>query len=69
MFTIGMFLVGIPHGAVDHLLETGNIKSSIKPGFVMNYLGLIFLNLVLWYFFPIGALFFFIAYSAFWAIS
>ncbi len=64
MFTIGIFLVGIPHGAVDHLLETGNFKNSIKPGFVINYLGLIFLNLLLWYFFPIGALFFFIAYSA-----
>jgi len=64
MFTIGMFLVGIPHGAVDHLLETGNLQSGIKPGFVMNYLGLAFLNLILWFFFPIGALFFFIAYSA-----
>ena len=64
MFTIGMFLVGIPHGAVDHLLETDNFKSSIKPAFVINYLGLIFLNLVLWYFFPIGALLFFIGYSA-----
>ena len=64
LFTIGMFLVGIPHGAVDHLLETGNLQSRIKPGFVMNYLGLAFLNLVLWIFFPIGALLFFIAYSA-----
>jgi Brp/Blh family beta-carotene 15,15'-monooxygenase len=64
MFTIGMFLVGIPHGAVDHLLETGNLQSRIKPCFVMNYLGLAFLNLILWFFFPIGALFFFIAYSA-----
>jgi lycopene beta-cyclase len=64
MFTIGMFLVGIPHGAVDHLLETGNLQSRIKPRFVMNYLGLAFLNLILWFFFPIGALFFFIAYSA-----
>ena len=64
MFAAGMFMVGIPHGAVDHLLETDNFINNIKPGFVMNYLGLIFLNLVLWYFFPIGALFFFIAYSA-----
>jgi hypothetical protein len=64
MFTAGLFLVGIPHGAVDHLLETGNLKNRIKPSFVFNYLGLAFLNLVLWLFFPIGALFFFIAYSA-----
>jgi lycopene beta-cyclase len=64
IFTVGLFLVGIPHGAVDHLLETGNLKSSIKPGFVINYLGLAFLNLFLWIFFPIGALIFFIGYSA-----
>jgi Brp/Blh family beta-carotene 15,15'-monooxygenase len=64
MFTLGMLLIGIPHGAVDHLLETGNIKSRIKPSFVINYLGLAFLNLILWIFFPIGALLFFIGYSA-----
>ncbi|MEI8053894.1 MAG: beta-carotene 15,15'-dioxygenase, Brp/Blh family [Bacteroidota bacterium] len=64
MFTVGMFLVGIPHGAVDHLLETGNLKSRIKYIFVINYLGLAFLNLILWIFFPIGALLFFIGYSA-----
>jgi Brp/Blh family beta-carotene 15,15'-monooxygenase len=64
IFALGMFLVGIPHGAVDHLLETGNLKSRIKLGFIINYLGLAFLNLILWIFFPIGALLFFIGYSA-----
>ena len=64
MFTVGLFLVGIPHGAVDHLLETENLNSRIKPKFVINYLGLAFLNLILWVFFPIGALLFFIGYSA-----
>ena len=57
-------MVGIPHGAVDHLLETDNFKSSVKPRFVINYLGLAFLNLILWLLFPIVALFFFIGYSA-----
>jgi Brp/Blh family beta-carotene 15,15'-monooxygenase len=56
--------VGIPHGAVDHLLETENFKGRIKADFVINYLGLAFLNLFLWVFFPIGALLFFIGYSA-----
>jgi hypothetical protein len=56
--------VGIPHGAVDHLLDTDNIKSSIKLGFIINYIGLAFLNLILWILFPVGALIFFIAYSA-----
>lgn len=64
MLTVGLFLVGIPHGAVDHLLDTNNLKSPIKLGFVINYLGLAFLNLILWILFPIGALLFFIAYSA-----
>ena len=64
IFACGMFLVGIPHGAVDHLLETGNLKGRIKPSFVINYLGLAFLNLILWVLFPIGALLFFIGYSA-----
>lgn len=60
----GLLIVGIPHGAVDHLLETDNLKNRIKPSFVFNYLGLAFLNLLLWIFYPNGALFFFIAYSA-----
>ncbi len=64
MFTVGMFIVGIPHGAVDHLLETDNFKSIVKPRFVINYLGLAFLNLILWIIFPKAALLFFIAYSA-----
>jgi len=64
MFTAGMFLVGIPHGAVDHLLETGNFKSRIKPGFVIKYIGLALFNLVIWIFFPTVALLFFIGYSA-----
>ena len=64
IFTLGMFLIGIPHGAVDHLLETGNAKSRIKPRFVINYLSLAFLNLVLWLFFPMIALLFFVSYSA-----
>ena len=64
MFIAGMFLVGIPHGAVDHLLETGNFKSQIKPGFVIKYIGLALFNLVIWIFFPTVALLFFIGYSA-----
>jgi lycopene beta-cyclase len=64
IFTVGMFMVGIPHGAVDHLLETDNLKGIVKPRFVIKYLGLAFLNLILWLIFPIGALLFFIGYSA-----
>lgn len=64
LFIVGMFLVGIPHGAVDHLLETGNFKTRIKLGFVIKYISLALLNLVIWIFFPTVALLFFIGYSA-----
>ena len=64
MFLAGMLLLGIPHGAVDHLLETRNLKSSIKKSFILKYLGLVFLNLALWLIFPSLALLFFIFYSA-----
>ena len=64
MFSVGIFMVGIPHGAVDHLLENDKFKSNITPRFVINYLGLAILNLILWLIFPIAALFFFIGYSA-----
>jgi lycopene beta-cyclase len=64
VFTAGMFLVGIPHGAVDHLLETGNFKSPIKLSFIIKYISLALFNLVVWIFFPMVALVFFIGYSA-----
>jgi lycopene beta-cyclase len=64
VFTAGMFLVGIPHGAVDHLLETGNFKSPIKLSFIIKYISLALFNLVVWIFFPMVALVFFISYSA-----
>ncbi|OYU97377.1 MAG: hypothetical protein CFE21_03545 [Bacteroidetes bacterium B1(2017)] len=64
LFTLGIFMVGIPHGAVDHLLETGNFKKRVTPRFVMNYLGLAFLNLLVWLIFPIGAVVLFVLYSA-----
>ncbi len=64
VFVVGMLLIGIPHGAVDHLLDTNNFKGSIKADFVVNYLGMAFFNLALWLFFPTMALLFFIGYSA-----
>ena len=64
IFIAGMFLIGIPHGAVDHLLESNNLKVNIKLGFIINYLSFTFFNFVLWLFFPTIALLFFIGYSA-----
>lgn len=64
LFTLGLIVVGIPHGAVDHLLDTGNLNGKIKLSFILNYLGLILLNLLVWLFFSEAALLFFIVYSA-----
>jgi Brp/Blh family beta-carotene 15,15'-monooxygenase len=62
--SLGLFFLGIPHGAVDHLLESGNIQGLVKPVFVLKYLGAAGAYLAFWIFFPNGALFFFLGYSA-----
>lgn len=63
LFT-GLAAVGIPHGAVDHLLESGKWNFSTAPGFIGKYLlqaagvGIVF------YYFPTPALLLFLMYSA-----
>ena len=63
LFILGLITVGIPHGAVDHLLESGNLHSKIKLNFVIKYLGAAFMYLILWLLFPNIALLFFLIYS------
>lgn len=63
LFFLGLLSVGIPHGAVDHLLESGNLNSKIKPYFVLRYLGAAFIYFTLWMFFPNIALLGFLIYS------
>jgi Brp/Blh family beta-carotene 15,15'-monooxygenase len=58
-----MILVGIPHGAVDHLLETGSWNLKKAPMFIINYLVLAGVIGVLWLFLPQIALIIFILYS------
>ncbi|MBM3400492.1 MAG: hypothetical protein FJY15_08030 [Bacteroidetes bacterium] len=65
LLSAGLLAIGIPHGAVDHLLETGKIQSKPAPGFVMKYLGIMFLYLILWQWFPIASFCIFLLYSAF----
>lgn len=60
---VGAVLVGIPHGAIDHLLDSGNINSKIKLTFILNYLGKIALYLILWLILPKIALIVFLIYS------
>jgi Brp/Blh family beta-carotene 15,15'-monooxygenase len=64
IFTAGLFLLGIPHGAVDHLLVKEKQKHNIRLAFVISYLSKAFAFLLLWLFVPNLALLFFLIYSA-----
>jgi lycopene beta-cyclase len=64
LFFAGLATVGIPHGAVDHLLETGKWDFGKAPLFAAKYLLQAAGAGVLFYFLPTPALFLFIGYSA-----
>ena len=60
---IGLLYIGIPHGALDHLLT--NNKSTSLSFFIFKYLSLIASYYIFWQFFPVLALLIFIIYSSF----
>jgi len=59
----GLLVVGIPHGAVDHLLLTSKKFNLFK--FVVQYLFIIAAYFMVWQWYPVFSLLLFIAYSAF----
>jgi len=59
----GLLVVGIPHGAVDHLLLASKKFNLLK--FVVQYLLIIAAYFMVWQWFPAFSLLLFIAYSAF----
>lgn len=61
---IGLLLVGIPHGAVDHLLQKPKDKNSHSK-FVFKYLLIIVLYVILWQFFPVFSIILFMVYASF----
>jgi Brp/Blh family beta-carotene 15,15'-monooxygenase len=61
---VGLITVGIPHGAVDHLIEIGKWESRKVPIFIVKYLALAALMGICWYFLADGALVIFLLYSA-----
>ncbi len=63
-FGLGLFLVGIPHGALDNIVATGNINERIRIPFIIKYLLIAFIYFILWMFAPSIALIFFLVYSA-----
>ena len=59
----GLLVVGIPHGAVDHLLLAAKKFNLLK--FVVQYIFIIAAYFMVWQWFPVFSLLLFIAYSAF----
>ncbi len=60
---IGLFSVGIPHGALDHLLETKQIHARPKLSFVLGYVSIAAFYLIFWLIVPTPSLIFFILFS------
>ena len=63
VLTIGLMWIGIPHGALDHLLSKKNNTSILN--FIFKYLTIIALYLVLWQVAPMISLLAFVIYSSF----
>jgi Brp/Blh family beta-carotene 15,15'-monooxygenase len=64
VLVIGLFVVGIPHGAMDHMTEALSKSKRITAPFVLKYLALMAIVYLLWLFSPSIALFSFLLYSA-----
>jgi Brp/Blh family beta-carotene 15,15'-monooxygenase len=64
IFSVGLFLVGIPHGAVDHLIESKTWDYKKAPRFIGQYLLLIVCMGIVWLLAPTMALIAFLIYSA-----
>lgn len=65
IFAIILFLVGIPHGGIDHLIHNPNIKKNELYRFIINYLILILIYAMVWWLFPKIALLTFIVMSSY----
>lgn len=59
----GLFTVGIPHGALDHLLESKQINHTPTFKFISQYLGIAFLYFLLWVIAPKISFYFFLLFS------
>jgi Brp/Blh family beta-carotene 15,15'-monooxygenase len=57
--------IGIPHGAIDHLLLSPNINRTNLVRFILKYLAIIIGYLAIWFLIPILALIAFIFMSAY----
>lgn len=64
LLIVGFVLIGIPHGAVDHLLETKRWDYRRMPAFILSYLSVGILMAFIWYISPNTGLLLFLIYSA-----
>lgn len=64
VLAIGLFLVGIPHGALDNVVESGDVNNGIKLNFISKYLLKASIYFIVWYIHPSSALILFLLYSA-----
>ena len=64
VLTFGLLIIGIPHGALDHLTEVINKKNTINLKFVFYYLLMMVPILLIWFWMPTLGLVFFLIYSA-----
>jgi lycopene beta-cyclase len=64
LLLFGLVTIGIPHGAVDHLLESGKWEFRKAPAFIVKYLAWAAAMAVLWIVAPGVALVLFLLYSS-----
>lgn len=61
---LGFLIVGIPHGAVDHLFDSKKLDSPITISFIANYVFKMIVMGAIWWIHPVVALIVFILSSA-----
>jgi lycopene beta-cyclase len=64
VLSLGMFFLGIPHGALDHLTGPKNKTPKVDLSFIAYYLLMMLPILLLWIYIPIAGLTLFLIYSA-----
>lgn len=60
-----LLTIGIPHGAMDHLLMNPKISNKGLINFILKYMAIIILYLIVWIFLPVPALLAFLLMSAY----
>lgn len=63
LLVVGLLLIGIPHGALDHILSKD--KETHLVNFIAKYVFIILLYFIIWQQYPVIALSIFILYSSF----